>query len=140
MGTAHNGNTASLQNPIATVNINLAFKDNGGNNICTTDSTLTFDVPVKYMGGGVNDNIVDMSGGCPVAAEFFTSGASSSDHNDLSYIAFTKALSCASTDHDDRDNFPDCYQGDEIHFELSYTAADANTNRIDPWRTVAKLS
>jgi len=135
---AHNGNTAALESPLQDVDIHLAFKDHEGNNVCTAGDTLTFDVPSKYLGGS-SDVVL---GGCSTV-NFFDNGGSS-DWNDEVYVEYKATLSCASSDVDDRDNFPDCYQGDEIHFSVAYTVDDtvnsSRLQRLDPWRTVAKIS
>jgi hypothetical protein len=133
---AHNG--GDLDDPIADLTFSLAFKDHDNADICA-DAVLTFDLPTKYFSDGTNTVDYTVGGTCTGASEFFINGGTA-DYNDVAYEAFTKTLVCAAGhNEDDRDSFPDCYQGDEIHFSLSYPAADAHTGRLDPWRTVAKI-
>jgi len=68
-----------------------------------------------------------------------------------SYVAVTglsAAMTCssghpASTPY--RDNFPDCFFGDEVHFDVEYTAPDSNTDkdvrsRINSWLSTVTVT
>merc|ERR1712007_157128 len=74
--------------------------------------TITLDVPTQYV---------------TVVEEL--------DAGDAGTYEFT--LTCnAAVGHDgSRDLFPDCYQGEEIHFEYVGAAEAASTTRLNPWAT-----
>jgi len=97
-------------NPISDVTINAVLEDAAGNPLA---GTITLDVPTQYV---------------TVVEEL--------DAGDAGTYEFT--LTCnAAVGHDgSRDLFPDCYQGEEIHFEWVGASEALSGTRLDPWATV----
>jgi hypothetical protein len=93
--------------PVGTVTIATTLIDSQTPTPAALGGTVTLDIPSKY-----------------VTSESYTGGT------------HTFTLSCVGPPADgSRDAFPDCYQGEEIHYEWTGVADGLSSLRPDPWAT-----
>lgn len=123
--TAHVANRrvqeGSPDSPIQDVTIATTLKDADGNALA---GTITLDIPTEYV--------------------TLIQSLDSDVGDDPAHLAGTHefTLTCnAGVAHDgSRDLFPDCYQGEEIHFEWVGNPEALSGTRLDPWATAVSAT